>query len=155
VLGLQWQTRKLSKKKTTKVLVVRFSAALEPGPAQNLGDYHLVALGKGKKSGAGGKPVALASASYDPAAHTVTLTPRGKVPAQSLQLTITAAGTRDVQGRPLDGNRDGQPGGDAVVTIGKGGVPIAAVSARALDALLDSGSLRTRHRRAGKATVRA
>jgi hypothetical protein len=126
VLGVQQQTHKLSKKKSTTLLVVSFSGALEKGPAETPGDYHLVALGKAKKSGKpAGKPVALTSAVYDPARNTVTLTPRGTVPNQTLQLTITAAGTLDAQGRPIDGNHDGQPGGNAVVVVSKQVVRIA------------------------------
>jgi hypothetical protein len=118
VLGVQWQARMLSKRKTAEVLVIRFSGALEPSPAQDLGDYHLVALGRGKKHGARNtKRVALASAIYDPSVHTVTLTPRGKVPNQAVQLTITAAGVLDAQGRLLDGTGDGQAGGDFVVVV--------------------------------------
>jgi hypothetical protein len=117
-LGVQWQTRKLSKQKKAEVLVVSFGGALDSARAQNLGDYHLVAAGKDKKFGTrDDKAVALGLASYDSSAHTVT--PRGKVPKGSLQLTITATGSLDTQGRPLDGNRDGQPGGDFQVVLGK------------------------------------
>jgi hypothetical protein len=148
VLGVQWQSRKLSRKKTAKVLVVNFSGALEPGPAQNLADYHLVALGKAKKSGGRAtKPVALTSAVYDPAMETVTLTPRGTVPKRTLQLTINAAGTLDAEGRPIVGNQ----GGNVVVKIGRrGGVrlssaersgPPVRIPAAAVDALLALGTL--------------
>jgi hypothetical protein len=148
VLGVEWQTRKLSKKQTAKVLVVSFSGALEQAPAQNLADYHLVALGKAKKSGAGAsKPVALASAVYDPAMETVTLTPRGTVPKQTLQLTINTVGTLDAEGRPIQGNQ----GSNVVATFGRsGGVSLAntagpsaapRVSAQAFDALLRMGRL--------------
>jgi hypothetical protein len=122
VLGVQEQTHRLSKKKSTTVLVVSFSGALETGPAENPGDYHLVALGKARKSSKPpGKLVALTSAVFDPTRNTVTLTPKGTVPNQTLQLTVTAAGTLDAEGRPIDGNRDGQPGGDAVVVVSKRG----------------------------------
>jgi hypothetical protein len=126
VLGVQWQTRKLTKKKSSQVLVVSFSDALEPGPAANLGDYQLVAPAKAKKSGKpAGKPVALISAVYDPALHTVTLTPKGTVPKQTLQLTITASGTLDAEGRSIDGNRDGRPGGDFQATFGRTGIRLS------------------------------
>jgi hypothetical protein len=148
VLGVQWQTRKLSKKKTAKVLVVKFSGALEQGPAQNLTDYHLVALGTAKKSGSrASKPVALVSAVYDPAMETVRLTPRGTVPKRRLQLTINAAGTLDAEGRPIVGNQ----GVNVVVTIGnRGGVSLSSaersgppvrIPAAAVDALVALGTL--------------
>ena len=96
VLGIQWQTHKVSRKKSAKVLVVSFSGALDPGHAQDLRDFQLVAAGRDKKFGTrDDKRAALASATYDPVAHTVTLTPRGKLPNQKLQLSITAARTLD------------------------------------------------------------
>ena len=151
VLGVQWQTRKLSKKKSTQVLVVSFSGALEPGPAANLGDYHLVALGKAKKAGKpAGKPVALTAAVYDLALHTVTLTPKGSVPKAKLQLTINAAGILDAAGGPIDGNHDGRSGGDFQATFGKAGIRLSRaavpgphagiagrISAAAIDALFE------------------
>jgi uncharacterized repeat protein (TIGR01451 family) len=118
VLGVQLQSRKLSRKKKATVLVVSFSGALAPGPAGNLAEYHVGVLGRGKK--AARKPpksLPLTAAMYDPTAHTVTLVPRGKIAKAKLQLTITAAGVLDAQGRPLDGNRDGQPGGDFQATF--------------------------------------
>ena len=51
VQSVKVQTIKLSKKKTTKGLVVSFSGPLQQAAAQNLGDYHLFMLAKSKKSG--------------------------------------------------------------------------------------------------------
>ena len=151
VLGIRWQTRKVSRKKTVKVLVVSFSGALDPDHAQELSEFHLVAAGKDRKFGSrDDKRVALASATYDPVANTVMLAPRGKVPNQKLQLSITAAGTLDAQHRPIDGNRDGQPGGDFRAIFGRGGIRLAGVpqaaisnriSAEAFDALVVAGGL--------------
>ena len=151
VLGVQWQTHKVTRKKAVKLLVVSYSGALDPGHAQDLGDYHLVTAGRDKKFGnRDDKRVALASATYDPATHTVKLLPRGKVSNQKLQLSITAAGTLDAQHRPIDGNRDGQPGGDFRAIFGTGGVRLASVlqsgtsgtvSPEAFDTLLVAGHL--------------
>jgi hypothetical protein len=114
------------------VLVVSFSGSLDAGPAQGLGAYHLVAAGKDKKVGTkDDKNLAIASASYDPAAHTVTLTPRGKVPSQAVQLTITAAALLDAHSQPIDGNRDGRPGGDYTATGARGGISLAGTRAEA------------------------
>ena len=114
----------------------------QPGPAQNVGDYQLAALGKAKKSGVRpSKPVALGSAVYNPAMNTVTLTPRGTVPNETLQLTIDAALILDAQGQPIQGNQ----GGNVVEVFGKAGISLARtadpsaavrVSAEAFDALL-------------------
>ena len=65
----------------------------------------------------GDKAVAITAAAYNPAAQSVTLTPAGKLPTGPLQLTITASGVLDAQGRALDGNGDGQPGGNFQTTL--------------------------------------
>jgi hypothetical protein len=115
---VQPQTQKLSKKKTANVVVVSFSGALQQAAAQNLSEYHLVTAGKDKKLGTpDDKPARLVSAVYNATAHTVTLTRGGKLPKQALQLTITASGLLDSQGRPIDGNKDGQPGGNFQTTF--------------------------------------
>ena len=104
VASVQLQTHKLSRKKTVKVLVVDYSGALEPGSAQVPGNYQLVAAGKGKKLGTRAeKTVAIASATYNPAAQSVTLTLAGKLPSGPLQLTIIASAVLDAEGRALDG----------------------------------------------------
>ena len=126
VLGIHWQTRKLAHKKTAKVLVVGFSGALDPRDARSPSAYHLVSAGKDKKFGTrDDKSIPIASLTYDPLAHTMTLKPRGTIPNQSLQLGVRAALTLDALGRPIDGNRDGQPGGDFKAQFGKRGVNVA------------------------------
>ena len=93
-----------------------------------LAAYHLSTAGKDKKFGTkDDKPLAIALATYDWSAHSVTLTPRGKVPNGSLRLAITATGLLDAQRRPLDGNRDGQPGGDFQAILVKSGISLASV----------------------------
>jgi hypothetical protein len=114
-----WETRKVARKKTVKVLVITFSGPLEPGPAQNLGNYALAALEKTKANGkAKTKSVPLASATYGLAPDCVTLTPRGTVPNQPLQLTIVAARILDDEGEPVAANS----GRDFVATLGSKGV---------------------------------
>jgi hypothetical protein len=136
--SIQFQSQKLSKKKTTRVVVVSFSGALEAGPAQNLGEYQLATLTKGKKGSHGTKPVPLAAASYSASTNTVTLTPRGTLPSAAFQLTIIGSGVLDAEGRPIAGNQ----GGNVVETFGKSGITL---SAAALDALLAQGDLRVAH----------
>ena len=64
--------------------------------------------------------IRLRSAAYDPATGTVTLTPKGRLaPNQELQLTVRAAGLLDAAGRSIDGDGDGQPGGDSVIVLGR------------------------------------
>ena len=125
--------------------MISFSGALDPGAARMLGDYQLATVVKAKKSHArAGKAVKLISATYDPSGHTVTLTPRGKVPASPLQLTIIAAKTLDAEGRPIDGDHDGQPGGNFQTTLRKAATraalaPPIGLAGRVIDALLGGG----------------
>ena len=108
-----WQTKKLSHHKTAKVLVVTFSDVVNQGDAQNIAAYHLVAAGKDKKFGTkDDKTVPLTSATYSSGGHTVTLTTKGTVPNQPLQLNINPALVQDAEGRPISGNH--------MLTLGKG-----------------------------------
>jgi hypothetical protein len=119
VQNVRWRARSLGHKQTVKVVAVTFSAALDPSTAQDASAYHLVAISRSRKIGPGAnKPIPIASATYNPATYTVTLTPRGKLPNQALQLAINTALVRDPQGQPIDGNLDGQPGGNFVANVG-------------------------------------
>ena len=119
-------------KPPVKVLVVSFSGALSAAAVQNRLSYQLVIPAKAKKSAHGrippGKKVVLASAVYNASAHTVTLTPKAKLPTGMLQLTIIASAVFDAEGRPIDGDRNGQPGGNFVATFRGAGVVFANVS---------------------------
>jgi hypothetical protein len=120
VQSVHWQTLRIGHRKPVRALVVSFSAALDPGAAQNLNAYHLMAVSlNGKVAPRSTRAISLASITYDPSAHTVTLTPRGQLPNQPLQLSINAALVLDSHGRPIDGTYDGQPGG-TFVTLVKG-----------------------------------
>jgi hypothetical protein len=158
--AIQWNTLKQGKK-TTKAteLVVDFSGALEPLTAQTLGNYHLVVLRSAKKSSArSNPPVKLKSAVYDPAQDAVTLTIKGTIPDQKVQLTITAGDFLDSNGHPIDGNNDGQSGGNLVASFGKRGTTVSTpsassalpqVSANAIDMLAAAGQLATHDGRTG------
>ena len=61
--------------------------------------------------------------------NTVTLTIKGKLPTQPLQLSISAGAVVDANGQLIDGNDDGQPGGNFQATFGKAGLKLASVSA--------------------------
>jgi hypothetical protein len=73
--------------------------------------------------------------------HTVTLTPRGSVARKTLQLTISATGTRDARGEPIDGDRDGRSGGDFQATLGSVGIHLSRISPATVDILFERGSL--------------
>ena len=78
------------------------------------------------------------------------LRPLLKIPNKMMQLTINSSLILDAQGRQLDGNHDGQPGGNFVATLDRGGVINMARTtaevrtgrghAGAVDALMADGS---------------
>jgi hypothetical protein len=118
VLGvsLQGAISIASKHKPQSVIVVQFSAALNPAAAVNLGAYSLSTIAQGKKHPS--RAVPLGQAVYDPLAHTVMLTPFKKLVLNpSLQLRLNASLLIDAAGRMLDGSGDGQPGGNFVATL--------------------------------------
>jgi hypothetical protein len=107
-----------------RLIVLHFSGALNAGDAQSIGNYTLATIpsNKTQKSTA----VALSQATYNPVNNTVTLVTRSALVLNPpLKLTINAAGLLDSLGRPLDGNHDGQPEGNCVVTLSKSGATIA------------------------------
>ena len=119
VLNVSVQAARLGKtKKTTQVIVLHFSGSLNAADAQNLGNYSLATIPSRKKQKS--KPVALFQATYDPANNTVRLVTRKPLVLNPpLKLTINAAGLHDSLGRPLDGDHDGQPGGNSTATLTK------------------------------------
>jgi VCBS repeat-containing protein len=120
-------TGKRAKTKSVTVIKLQLSAALNG--AGNLRAYHLL-TGKTKKGVTTfNKNVSLGSVTYDPVGLTVTLFTSGKLNlSQPMQLRVTASLLTDSFGRALDGNHDGQPGGDFAANLGKGGVRILAMS---------------------------
>jgi hypothetical protein len=136
--SVRWQTEKLSKRKSVKVLVVNYSGALNAGDAQDLAAYHLVTPGKNKQFGSkGARTVKLTSATYNAGVDAVALTTSGTVPNPPLQLQINPALVLDAEGRPISG--------DVALTLGKGGITVSSdaqprdaseVSAEGFDALL-------------------
>jgi hypothetical protein len=104
------------------VIVWYLSGALNAADTQNLGNYALATVPRGEKKGKG---IALSKATYDAAALTLRPVTRKKLVLNpSLRLTIHVAGLHDVQGQPLDGNHDGQPGGDLLATFSQSRVSI-------------------------------
>jgi hypothetical protein len=109
VQSVQLQKVPAGKHRTGTAIAVQFSGALNSAAAGNLGNYHLVSAGKDKKFGTkDDKPVALAQATYNAAANTVTLTTtKPLVLSPPLQLTIVA------------------PSGDVTASLSKQGISIA------------------------------
>jgi MBG domain (YGX type) len=119
VLSVSIQAVRLGKtKKTTQVIVLQFSGALNAGNAQSIGDYSLATIPSSKKQKS--KPVALSQATYNTGNNTVRLVTRKPLVLNPpLKLTIDSAGLLDSLGRPLDGDHDGQAGGNLSAMLTK------------------------------------
>ena len=119
VLKVSIQAVRLGKtKKTTQVIVLQFTGALNAGNAQRIGNCSLATIPSNKKQKS--KAVALSQATYNPANNTVRLvTRRPLVLNPPLKLTVYTARVLDTLGRPLDGDDDGAPGGNFVGTLRK------------------------------------
>jgi hypothetical protein len=135
-------TGKKGKKETE--LVFEFSGTINSGAADNASAYELAPIIKVKATGKGknrepattklGAPVSLASEVYTASNNEATLTtPRAKLTASKQEeLIVNGALLTAALGRKIDGNNDGQPGGDYIVTISGarvnvGGMPLARV----------------------------
>jgi Beta-propeller repeat len=98
-LGIHWQPT---------ILVISFDQPLDPSSAQNMNNYVI--------TDRNGRAVPIKSASYDPATQTVTLRPSRRMNFHHrYKLTISGLapnGVTNARRLPLDGNRDGLPGGD-------------------------------------------
>jgi hypothetical protein len=154
VTNVSMQSVHTSKRKSHSVIVIHFSDVLSAAAADNIGAYSLTTVAQGKKLTS--KSVPLLQASYDPAAHTVSLTTRDKLVLNPpLQLRIHTA----ILNGSVQASSNGQSSGDFVATIGKQGVsnisalsteapatPVRALPAHAVDSLIKSG-FRPRARR--------
>ena len=166
VESLQVETIKVGKGKKAKketVLVLDFSGALNAASADNVSPFEFAPIIKVKAKGKGknrkpattklGSAVTLASAVYNPSNNSMTLAPRGKLTASKPEeLIVNGALLTDMLGREIDGNDDGQPGGDYIATISgtrvsTGGLPLARTQrqtariADVIDRLLARGRL--------------
>ncbi len=108
-------------------IVIQFSGALDTAEADNVRTYRLSKTNKkGSFAAKNAKIVALKSASYNPLINTVVLTSKKRFNLiQPLQLVVYAtgpAGLKDAEGRLIDGNEDGQAGGNAIVELTSSGV---------------------------------
>ena len=132
LVTVEWlQTEKVKagkgkKAKNDTVLVLQFSGALAAD--DNANAYELApaitvkAKGKGKHKQPAtsrlGTPITPASAVYSDSNYQVTLTPRGTLNLRKPEeLIVNGALVTDTLGRPIDGNDEGQPGGDYIATI--------------------------------------
>ena len=98
---------------------VQFSGTV--AGAGNPANYHLLLVTTKKvkkKVVTTTKRLGIKSVIYNASTNIAELVAAGKlVPGKVNELTITAAGLIDFLGRPLDGDDDGEPGGDLIATI--------------------------------------
>ena len=128
VTNVEWVTvRRPNGKRSTRVLDVIFSGALNPTSAENVAAFVLDSAVKSKKLGKRFiKPVPFKMASYSSGTDILTLTPRHKFPKRRIELTIRGTLIQDAEGRQLDGHGDGQAGSNYVAILNHRGPMIAA-----------------------------
>lgn len=104
------------------LLLIGFSQPLDPASAESLNNYVLVDAGRDGRLGTwDDREIPLASATYDTASQTVVLAPRPQLALRGrygLLVRNGAGGVTGLNGQPLDGNGDGQPGGDFYTVFG-------------------------------------
>jgi hypothetical protein len=103
-----------------------FSGPLDAASAKNRADYWLVLPGRDRVFGTrDDRRIRFRTAAYPVAANTVKLAPSIRLTTrQAFKVVAVGSGSkrsvRDSYGRPIDGNRDGQPGGDFVTMFAPG-----------------------------------
>jgi len=107
---------------------------VNPGDADSLATYRMATAGKkGSFTAKNAQVIKLKSAAYNAANNMVTLTPKKAFaltkPVQLLVDGVPPLGLQDSLGRLIDGDHNGQPGGNAVAVLSKGGVKLNAVVA--------------------------
>ena len=112
--------QKAARKGSIRRILVNFSDAVDPASAQDASAYWIVLPGRDRRFGnRDDRRVRIRAASYNSTADTVTLTPKGLLSSRmAMQVVVsgssTSSGIKDIWGRLIDGDRDGQPGGNAV-----------------------------------------
>jgi virginiamycin B lyase len=96
-------------------LVLTFDKSLDPGRAQDIRNYQIVAL-KGER-----RTIRIKRAVYDSAKRTVTLSPVHRLNLHNrFRLTVVGtgrSGLTDLSGNPLDGQTNGDPGNNFVTIV--------------------------------------
>ena len=155
-------TDKTNKKHQVTQVTVVFSGSVNSTQADmTTGIYRLATPGKhGSYTAKNAVVIKLKSAMYTDSTHSVTLIPKKPFaltkPVQLLIDGLPSSGLVDSIGRLIDGNHDGQPGGNAIAILSRGGVKLSAVEQaraaaapegypRLIDALLARGERFGRH----------
>ncbi|WP_169980238.1 putative Ig domain-containing protein [Tautonia rosea] len=105
------------------LLVLSFDQALDAASAENRSAYRLIHPGRdGQAQTADDRVIPIRDARYEPANRTVTLQTMTPLPLHARHVLVVdggPAGVRDTTGNLLDGDGDGQAGGDHVVAFGR------------------------------------
>jgi Calx-beta domain len=140
--------QEVKQKRFVTEIILSFSGALNSKQAATTAEYKLVEAGKkGSFTAKNAKVLKLLSAVYNPVNNTVTLKPKQRFPLSTpVELVVNGeppSGLEDSSGRLIDGNDDGQSGGNAVAILKAGGATISAlrVDDAAADLLLARGDL--------------
>ncbi|MFI5454955.1 MAG: RHS repeat-associated core domain-containing protein [Isosphaerales bacterium] len=123
-----------NKKHLVTQISIGFSGAVNAGEADSPATYRLATAGKkGSFTAKNAQVIKLKSALYNAATNMVTLTPKKAFsltkPVQLLVEGVPPSGLQDSFDRFIDGDHNGQPGGNAVAVLSHGRVSINAVVA--------------------------
>jgi hypothetical protein len=136
------------KHKTSSEILIGFSGGLNATEAASTGEYSMIQAGKKNSFTArNARKLGFLSAVYNPASHTVTLTPQKKLAANKLMELIIdgqpPSGLQDSNGQLIDGNRNGQPGSNATAVLKGKTVSItsAVINPATVDLLLEQNDL--------------
>jgi ELWxxDGT repeat protein len=114
--------RLIARRGSASAIVLTLNGPLDPTVASNGSQYSLFAVGPRRRRGPQILlPVALRAPSYDAAHGTITLAPINRLKA-SKTYQLGVSGLVDTFGRPFDGDRNGQPGGNFSATLAHGSV---------------------------------
>jgi plastocyanin len=125
------------KRKMVSTITVEFSGPVNAAQAADAAIYRIALPGKkGSFDAKNAKILKLKSATYVPAFDEVVLTLKKPIalskPIQVRVDGLSPAGLEDTTGRLIDGDHDGQPGGNAVAVLTRKGVTLNAMPLVAL-----------------------
>jgi cyclophilin family peptidyl-prolyl cis-trans isomerase len=119
-------TEVMNKRRQVISIGLTFSGAVDPSGAVHKATYQLIRQGRhGVFKATNATTIKIRSARYVAASDTVTLIPRSPFAlGQAVELVVLGQGRsalHDSRGRLIDGNNDGQPGGNAIVILSNRG----------------------------------
>src|SRR5262249_39231563 len=120
----------LNKKHLVTQIIVTFNDPVNIAEADRVVTYRLATAGKkGSFDAKNAGVIKLKSAAFNLTNNSVTLTPKKSFALKkTVQLRINgllSGGLQDILGRLIDGNHDGQPGGNAIALLSRKGVSLS------------------------------